>query len=257
MGRHRFIKGKKRSKRKSLAALSLSSHLHWNCQNEYISHSRGKVLTGECEMLFYQVSPHSGKHLRKFAVLPSFCPYHIIPRAVKALHNIWHLGLVGQNDPCATKCLILQILPFQLHTATLWGTNLCKDVFCILLLYKAAWWRSTSLAVSSNLSLILFCSRIGLKRICRAAKQFISLPYPWWLVANSCNLWWKFSTAPFHISWTRDLLQEVFISGVFDLHLVLLCLENRVGHGKDMIKNGKDVVIWSDMTGAQQRLIQS
>lgn len=134
---------------------------------------------------------------------------------------------------------------------------LCKDVFFILLLYKAAWWRSTSLAVSSNLSLILFCSRIGLKRICRAAKQFISLPYPWWLVANSCNLWWKFSTAPFHISWTRDLLQEVFISVVFDLHLVLLCLENRVGNGKDMIKNGKDVVIWSEMTGAQQRLIQS
>lgn len=42
-------------------------------------------------------------------------------------------------------------------------------------------------------------------------------------------------------------MQEIFISRLCGLHLVLLCLGNRVGNGKEMIKNGKEMVIWPEM----------
>jgi len=47
-GGHEFTKGNKRSREgKGLAAQCISYLLHWNCQKEFISHSRGIIVTGE------------------------------------------------------------------------------------------------------------------------------------------------------------------------------------------------------------------
>lgn len=105
-----------------------------------------------------------------------------------------------QNDTCATRYVILQLtIPFHLHTATLWGTNIVQGCFTLFFCMKKhdddqpVW-------LSAQTCLWIFSAadhqKIGPKRICREAKQFISLPNPWYLLPNSCNLWQKFTTAP-------------------------------------------------------------
>lgn len=88
----------------------------------------------------------------------------------------------------------------------------------ILLLYEGAWWWSTRLTVSSNLPLIIFCSRSPKNRWSSYWKESVEKPNPWWELPNNCNIWWKFTTAPPCSSWTRDLLQEIFISRLCGLH---------------------------------------
>lgn len=179
--------------------------------------------------MLYQVSPYPSKRLRKL------------------------------TDTCAARHLILYLQYLFTSKQLHYGVPiLCWDVLSTPLLYEGEWWWSISLTVSLNLSLIILCSRSPKNRWSIYWKESVKKPDSLSLCLirdGSCQI-----TA---ISDGSSPLQPpvpaepgICCKNFLFLGFVAYTLHG-AGNGKEMIKNGKELIIWSEMTEAQQGFTQS